>query len=653
MASPTHKKCHGVLLPADAFAANAKRSDGLQAYCRDCMKKKRADWNERNLDKIEAYNASRRKGTTAPAPDAPNMPAPAPALPSFEEAPATYLKLSRSAIVPSRSNPRTHFDLDFIKDLAASIKAHGLAQPILVRPLPGSRLEETYMDRRADAPRPTHEIVCGEQRWRACEIAGIRDVDVLVRNLTDGQVRLIQLVENLKRRDLHPMEEAEGYERLREEGMSAEDIAEQIGKGRSYVYKTLKLVELEPEAREAFYDGKLTRSTAELVAMRPPNLQVTLLKELIAADFHGEPMSFRRAKAHVESHYMLRLGSAAFKITDATLLPEAGSCRTCPKRSGANPQLFDDVSHADTCTDPTCFAKKKDAHYDRIKAAAEQKGQTLIVGREAKEIMPHSGMLRGYRRVDEHADIGGEMKTLRKVLGEDMPTPMLLEDPQSKELIEVLPTTLVGKLLKEQGITKPAPDTNDAAEKRRLAEKFEKTWRLRAIEKLDAAYGGDGFGAPVQRCIALDLLEGLTADERKHTCKLLELGDIATREAIEAHIAECPEDEIERVVFLLLAQHDMRELISYSTGKATPAPRLEAIAGDLGVDLDDVRAAVKKEFRAAASEKVVAAAAKAVREQGAGVTPKPARKPKTTKEEASAAIATALQAAERQGATHG
>jgi ParB/RepB/Spo0J family partition protein len=653
--------CHGVLLRVDAFAVDNASADGLQRLCRDCKKKLRAEWGAKNKEHEREYDRKRRSKPSA----SPDSPAPmqvpkgkgggAAQVEAEAHAKGSSLaELERGAIVASRTNPRKHFDGAFIKELAESIKAVGVMQPILVRPLPGARLAETYSDRRSDAPRPTHEIVAGEQRWRACELAAVRRIPVLIRHLSDADVLQLQLVENLKRRDLHPMEEAEGYGQLHDsQGMSAEEIAERIGKGRSYVYKTMKLLDLEPEAREAFYEGKLTRSTAELVAMRQPNLQLQVLKEITTPDFHGEPMSFRKAKAHIDDRYMLRLGTAPFKITDAELVPAAGSCRDCPKRSGANPELFDDVAHADTCTDPSCFAEKKDAHYLRIRTQAEARGQTVITGREAKEIMPDSNTLRGYTKVDDHQALGGQMKTLRKVLGKDMPTPTLIEDPKTHEMVEVLSTAVVGKLLKEQGIgTAPTVETSDAAAKRQATEKYEKAWRRDAIDKIDEALQADtagGLNASVLRLLAHMLVDGLSTEQRGHICALLELGKVAPREAIESHIDDCDEGDTERTLMLLLIQHDMGALVDGSTGKGAPAARIETVAKEYGVDVAAIRTAVKASMRKAESDKKVDGAAAAVKAESASSKPPP-RKAKVSAAEASAAIAAQLQAADNPNA---
>lgn len=613
--------------PHTEFAANSANRDGLQRYCRACMSGMSSKATREAL-------ALERGG---------------------------MVLLDRSALVPSTTNPRKHFDPEFIAELAESIRTQGIAQPLLARPLPGSRVGETYTDRRADAPRPTHEIVAGEQRWRASEQAGLRRVPVLVRELSDTQVLQLQLVENLKRRDLHPMEEAEGYEKLRETaGMSAEDIAARIGKGRTYVYKTLQLLNLLPDSRQAFYDGKLTRSTAELLAARPPRIQLQVLKDFTSGDFHGEPMSFRKAKAHVDDRYMLKLADAPFATDDAGLLPDAGSCATCHKRTGMNPDLFEGA-HADTCTDPGCFALKKEAHYTRIREDADARGLEVITGPAAKEIMPEPGKLRGYTRVDEKAS--GDMKSLRDVLGDDLPKPTLLEDPRTHDMIEVLPTATVGKLLRERGeaaqgkaaAKKPAAKS-ESATKREALEQIERTWRVHAIERVTAnacAVGsGDGISAPVLRVLAAQLLEGLPLAQLRHAAGVMKLGDVAPRDALIAHIEACAEDALEPTLFLLLMEHDLRALTDPHGIAPSTAPGIETLAADFLVDLPGLQATAKKVVRDTLSAQRVEEAAQAVKASSAAATKatrpsKPPRPPKVSKAEASAAIAAQLQQADQ------
>lgn len=553
--------------------------------------------------------------------------------------------LQRTAIVRSRTNPRKRFDTGFVQELAVSIKLHRLAQPILVRPLPASRVQDTAEDRQPGEPMPTHEIVSGEQRWRACGIAGLHFIPCLIRNLTDDQVREIQLVENLKRSDLHPLEEAEGYELLMSENrLTAEAIADRIGKGRSYVYKTITLLKMASEAREALYDGRLSRSTAELVAARPLALQAVVLKEITAPDHRGEGMSYRAAKAHIEDKYMLQLVGAPFDTADATLMTSAGACGACPKRSGANPELFDDVKNADTCTDPTCFASKKTAHYDRIRAAADERGQAVITGKEAREIMPH-GQLKGYRKVDESVEVpGGTFRPLRDVLGDDMPMPILVEDPQTKVMIEVLPTAVVGQLLKAQ--TTPAAASagsapTDAEAKRIAQATYERTWRQRAIEALHARItdGTDyGVGPDTLRAASQLILSMLGKAEREHACELLNLGKVATEDALRTHIREAETPDV--VLMLLVMEQDMR---SCTADTPAPATGIEAVAYDCTFDVKPIVAKVKREMKAAARASTDTAAADST--SPAKIKARP-YKPKTTAAEASAAIADAMQHAE-------
>lgn len=665
--------CKASLL-LSAFGFNTAQRDGLQTVCRSCQAQYRRNWATANKDK--ARNRLTPPAASSPIVAEPAMtPAAASAIDAIAqvssttqvdpvamngskdvsgksattsegkgepkgratttpaiEAPMRMAELPMSMVVASLTNPRRHFDPESLNALADSIRLHGLVTPILVRPLPGSRVAETYSDRRHDAPRPTHEVIAGERRWRASQLAGQRTIPVLIRDLDDTSVLQVQLVENLKREDLHPMEEAEGYDLLRKHtGMTPTEIGERIGKGKTYVYATLQLLDLEPEAREAFYAGKLTVATAGLVARHPPNMQVQLLKDITATDFHGDPMSFRRAKALVAERYMLRLSTAPFDTKDATLVPVAGACPQCPKRTGANPELFGDIDSRDTCTDTDCFGAKKAAHYDRIRADAEGKGMTVLVGREAREVMPTSSTLRGFVRLDDTSAFGGQLRTLSAVMGDRMPKPTLVEDPTTHEMVPVLALAVVGDLLKREGIAKAAKaDPADA--ERELVAKVETAWRTQAIDAIHAATQARivGLGAAVLRLLASMLLSNLPRDQRLHVCRLLGIGTIADMEGIQAAVRDCDPGRLESLLLLLLMQHDTTLVIGIE-GRPTPAERIEAVAADVGVDLDALRARVRESFADT-------------------VRPKPpkARKGKTTPAEATAAIAQQLQALDDQ-----
>jgi ParB/RepB/Spo0J family partition protein len=623
---PARKVCPAckTALLLSAFAKNATNPDGLQGTCRSCMREHRQNWywNKKGKRKNTAETSVPAAETTEgegrePAQNDREVVSgkgggKAQAQERERESPnvveadgqgvgeVSMAELPMLAVVASRTNPRKHFDAGFIKGLAESIRMHGLAQPILVRPLPGSRMAETYTDRRADVPRPTHEIIAGEQRFRAAQIAGMRKIPALIRHLDDDAVLQLQLVENLKRRDLHPMEEAEGYAQLRERlAMSVETIARRIEKSEDYVYNALKLLDLEPEAQEAFYAGELDRSVAELVAKRPPNLQIQLLREVTAKDGNGDRMSFRKARTLVETKYSLKLADAPFNVADPMLVPAAGACGPCPKRSGSQPLLFNEISGKDQCTDTECFATKKEAHYTVIRVQAEARGETVIVGKQAREIMPAPGKLIGYSRIDELQNFGGAPRTLREVLGDAMPSPTLVEDPQTRVMVAVLPTSIVGQLLKAQNIAKAEAKASAEDLHQQALERYESTWRLRAIERVRAVTEARivGLGPEVLRIIAGMLLDTLRADQRRHVAKLLGLGPIGDLEGIQEAIARCEPGKLESLLLLLLIEHDVPQQALGIDGKGKPAPRLAAVAADLDVDLDAVRDEVRGEMR--------------------------------------------------------
>lgn len=288
-----------------------------------------------------------------------------------------YGNIPLTCVRPSATNPRKHFgDID-LAELAASIRSHGVAQPILVRPLPTTATDIDCV-----------EIVAGERRYRASKLAGLESIPAIVREMTDVEALEIQVVENLQRKDVHPIEEAEGYEQLmKKHGYTADQLADKVGKSRAYIYGRLKLCALGEVPRAAFFDGKLTPSTALLIARIPGiTLQVSATKE-ITSGYGGTPLPYRQALQHVRNRYMLDMTEAPFDIDDAKLVKSAGACHGCPKRSSCSPLLFPDITDADVCTDPECFATKRAAHNDRLLANAKKKHITIYSGKEINTVV--------------------------------------------------------------------------------------------------------------------------------------------------------------------------------------------------------------------------------------------------------------------------
>ena len=148
-----------------------------------------------------------------------------------------------SEIEPNRDQPRKEFDESALADLADSIREHGVIQPLLVRPMPTGG----------------YQLVAGERRWRASRMAGLSEVPVVIRELTDHETMELALIENLQRQDLNPMEEALGYQSLMNEyAMTQEQVSKVIGKSRPAIANSLRLLSLPQQVIELVRDGKLS-----------------------------------------------------------------------------------------------------------------------------------------------------------------------------------------------------------------------------------------------------------------------------------------------------------------------------------------------------------------------------------------------------------
>jgi ParB family chromosome partitioning protein len=199
-------------------------------------------------------------------------------------------RLPTGSLRPNARNPRREFPDTELDELAASLRERGIIQPIVVRAVRGV----------ADG----YEIVAGERRWRAAQRAGLHEVPVVVIEATDAEALQLAIIENVQRADLNPLEEAEGYRALMDEfANSQEDIARIVGKSRSYVANTLRLLKLSDAVKAYIHSGKLTAGHARMLVGEPNADE--LAEEIVARELNVrqvEAMARERAAKSGKKH---------------------------------------------------------------------------------------------------------------------------------------------------------------------------------------------------------------------------------------------------------------------------------------------------------------------------------------------------------------
>ena len=189
-----------------------------------------------------------------------------------EIAPAAPQQLPITALQPGRYQPRTGMDPERLAELADSIRAQGLIQPIVVRAIAATK-----------GSKASHEIIAGERRWRAAQLAGLTDVPVVLREADDRAVIAMALIENIQREDLNPLEEAQALGRLIDEfGLTHQQAAEAVGRSRAAVSNLLRLLELPTAIRELLATRQLEMGHARALLTLPEAMALALAREAAA-----------------------------------------------------------------------------------------------------------------------------------------------------------------------------------------------------------------------------------------------------------------------------------------------------------------------------------------------------------------------------------
>ena len=292
----------------------------------------------------------------------------------------TILNVPVKYLRESPFNPRKHYSQGALQELADSIKAQTMLQPIVARDLPAGQ-QDIWV---------RHEIVFGHRRFRAAQMAGLDEVPVVIRPFTDQQAALAQVAENLQRQDVTALEEADSFARLHNtHGMTADAIAAGVNKSRSYVYGRIKLAKVAPEVRLAVTEDGLPPDIAIEVARHADHpLQRKALKDLKTWAYGDHWPSVRDAQRRLRGMFNTNVNEAQFDPADAGLAKLAGPCATCPKRAGNDPDLLD-VVDAGVCTDPGCFAVKTREHNRLELVVLASQGHPVVQGPKADAMLPN------------------------------------------------------------------------------------------------------------------------------------------------------------------------------------------------------------------------------------------------------------------------
>lgn len=193
----------------------------------------------------------------------------------------SIVMMNISKIEPNRQQPRKNFNEDALQELADSIKEHGILEPLIVQD------RKTY-----------YEIIAGERRWRAANKAGLTEIPIIIKDLTEREIVEIALIENLQREDLNPVEEANGYKRLIEEfNLTQDDVAEKVSKSRTTITNIMRLLKLCPEVQQMLIDEKISAGHARaLLGVENAEMQIALAEEVF-----DKKMSVREVEKTVKN----------------------------------------------------------------------------------------------------------------------------------------------------------------------------------------------------------------------------------------------------------------------------------------------------------------------------------------------------------------
>jgi len=422
--------------------------------------------------------------------------------------------------------------------------------------------------------------------------------------LTDAQAFETSIVENLQRRDVHPLDEATGYVSLLHLDYTVEQIAAKCGKSPTYVAARARLAQLAPAVTDAFAKDDIGVGHALLLAKLQPEQQ----EEALAACYQetytngSKPkrilLPVRHLQQWIEHNILLELAAAPFSKEDAQLVPEAGSCVDCPKRTGHNTLLFAEIgaNQPDSCSDPKCYAVKIDAHVKQTVAAKPKlvqistaygqpkDGNGAIPRNKYVEIRQDKPQRKNERDLPEYKSCKYTVEAIVTEGTEKGETKRVCANPECP----------VHHPKKHQQRTRADVSFKAEQEKRRREEALAQTTGLRVLKAV-----GEAVPVRLMKRDLLFLAERLTAmlDERRLSVLIRQHGigkpkdDVAPAKLLSAFLSKAEESKLGRILVettILLSMHNQTDA----------AKILRDAAHAYKVDVDAISATVKQEFAA-------------------------------------------------------
>lgn len=505
-----------------------------------------------------------------------------------------YTTLAVDEIAESLHNPRQQHNQLALDELTESVRAKGVIVPILVRMIGGKP-----------------EVVYGHRRLQAARAAGLTTIPAIVRELSDDEALELAIIENCTREDIHPLDEADAYKALLDQGkLAVEDLAGKVGKSKSHIYGRLRLTELAPPVRKAIVDDQITVGAALLFARLTPKRQVEALKQIGSRRRGDGPMGARDVAWDLK-RYNHALKDAPFDVEDLTLLAAVGPCTHCPKRSGAQHDLFGNPEgeEPDLCTDPDCWDHKVANDWQRREKGAADAGVQVLVTKDV--FGEYAGLKSGWvdaKTSPYEAHRLPRSRTWRQLVGKEL-KPSIVQHPETGATVEVYDAKAARKAIpddirkvmfgKSDAGAKPSRQASSANNLRKVNELVTKRYHASIV-----AQAGALTDAEVIRVLATAALDDYDVPE---FCAALGW-DADAKTTTDKRIAAASPQELRALATLPLA-------LGYG-------PMVDLVKRELDVDMDKIQRQAKKDVDAEAKAEAAAKkAAKKAKGRSAKATP--------------------------------